>query len=137
MEHKNIVITEANYQRLHRLIESSKRSHRLDSGHLDDLEQALEEAIVVESGEVPPDVVTMNSLVRMRDMENGLELTYQIVFPRDANVTEKRISVLAPIGSALLGLRSGATVEFMAPSGIRRFRILNVEHQLEPVLAVA
>jgi regulator of nucleoside diphosphate kinase len=131
METENIVITEADYGRLVRLIESARRLRKHDSEHLDDLEQELERAIVVTAGEVSDDVVTMNSRVRVKDMKSGREATYQIVFPTEADVAENRISVLAPIGTALLGYRAGTAVEWKVPSGMRRFHILEVEYQPE------
>jgi regulator of nucleoside diphosphate kinase len=134
---KNIVITEADYERLQRLIEASRRFRQRDAQHLDDLEQELERAIVVKAGEVPHDVVTMNSRVRVKDLNNGRETTYQIVFPGNADVANNRISVLAPIGTGLLGYRAGTTLEWRVPSGIRRLRILAVEYQPEAAGAAA
>jgi regulator of nucleoside diphosphate kinase len=134
---KKIMITEADYGRLQRLIESSRRFRHRDAEHLEDLEQELERAAVVRSGQVPNDVVTMNSRVRIRDLSNGREATYQIVFPADADVAKNRISVLAPIGKGLLGCRAGATVECPVPSGTRHFRVLDVEYQPEAVGAAA
>jgi regulator of nucleoside diphosphate kinase len=136
METKNIVITQADYGRLQRLIESRRFDQR-DAQHLENLEQELERAIVVKSGEVPPDVVTMNSRVRVQDLNGSHELTYQIVFPSDADLARNRISVLAPIGTALLGCGAGTTVEWQVPSGIRRLRILHVEYQPEAAGAAA
>ena len=132
METQNIVITEADYGRLVRLIESARRFPRNhDTEHLEDLEQELERAIVVTAGEISDDVVTMNSRVRVKDLKSGREATYQIVFPTEADVAENRISVLAPIGTALLGYRAGTAVEWRVPSGMRRFDILEVEYQPE------
>ncbi len=137
MKAKNIVITEADYGRLQRLIEASRRFRQRDAKHLDDLEQELERASVVRSGEVPHDVVTMNSRVRVVDLNSGHELTYQIVFPGDADIAKNRISVLAPIATGLLGYSAGSTVEWQVPSGLRRFRIVNVEYQPEAAGAAA
>ena len=131
MKTKNIVMTEVDYGRLQRLVESSGRFWKRDSEHLESLQQELERAIVVTAGKMPRDVVTMNSRVRVKDLNSGREATYQIVFPSAADVTENRISVLAPIGTALLGYRAGTTVEWRVPSGMRRFRILEVEYQPE------
>jgi len=131
---KNIVLAEADYVRLRHLIESSRRLGQRDAEHLDGLEQELERAIVV--GETPNDVVTMNSRVRVRDMNSGREVTYEIVFPPHADVAKNRISVLAPIGTGLLGYSIGTTVEWQVPSGIRRFRILAVD-QPQAVSAAA
>ena len=137
MKSKRIVITDADYGRLQRLIESSRRVRHRDAEHLDGLEQELERATVVQSGEVPQDVVTMNSRVRIRDLRSGREATYQIVFPVDADVAKNRISVLAPIGTGLLGYSAGASVECLVPSGTRRFRIVEIEYQPEAAGAAA
>ncbi len=126
---KKIVITEDDYNRLRRLIESFRVSARRDVEHLRALEEELESALVVKTGEVKRDVVTMNSRVRVQDLSTGREATYQIVFPSHADVAKNRISVLAPIGTGLLGYSAGATLEWRVPSGTRRFRILAVEYQ--------
>jgi regulator of nucleoside diphosphate kinase len=126
---KNIVITEADYGRLQRLIESSRCYRQRDAEHVNALEQELERATIADSADVPNNIVTMNSRVRVKDLNSGHEFTYQIVFPRDADVAKNRISVLAPIGTGLLGYSAGATVEWRVPSGIRRLRILQVEYQ--------
>jgi len=98
---------------------------------LEDLQNELDRAIVVKPSRVPPEVVTMNSRIRIRDLNSGGEFTYQVVFPRGADMAKNRISVLAPIGTALLGERAGSIVEWQVPSGMRRFRILDVEFQPE------
>ncbi len=134
---KNIIITEPDFDRLRRFIEGSKQFRRRDVEHLDALEQELEQAIIVKPGEAPENVVTLNSRVRVRDLNNGREVTYQIVFPGSADVAKNRISVLAPIGTGLLGCSAGTTIEWQVPSGIRRFRILKVEHQPEAARAAA
>jgi len=133
----NIVITEAYYVRLQRLVESSRVFRQRDAKHLDDLEQELERAAIMKAGEVPSDVVTMNSRVKVKDLNSGRITTYQIVFPREADIARNRISVLAPIGTGLLGYSAGTTIEWQVPSGMRRFRILEVEYQPETAAAAA
>lgn len=137
MNASTIVITSADYGRLLRLIEASRQFRRRDIRHIDELEQELDRAIIARDNEIPADVVTMNSRVRVRDLNSGHEFVYQIVFPRDADVATNRISVLAPIGTALLGQRAGAPVEILAPSGLRRLRIIEVEYQPEAAGAAA
>jgi regulator of nucleoside diphosphate kinase len=134
---KTIVITESDYDRLRKLIASARHNRQRDTEHLDALEQELEGAQVVSTGEVAGDVVTMNSRVRVRDMNTGREATYQIVFPSHADVARNRISVLAPIGTGLLGYRAGAKLEWRVPSGIRRFHILAVESPAPAAAAAA
>ncbi len=137
MKAKNIVITEADYERLQRLVESSRVFRQRDAKHLDDLEQELERAAILKAGDVPSDVVTMNSRVKVKDLNSGRVTTYQIVFPGEADIAKNRISVLAPIGTGLLGYSAGTTLEWQVPSGTRRFRILEVEYQPEAAAAAA
>jgi regulator of nucleoside diphosphate kinase len=92
------------------------------------LKSELERARVVLAEEAPTDVVTMHSQVRVLDLETGEQSNYMLVFPADADVAAKRISVLAPLGTALLGFREGDTLEWMMPGGMRRLRIEQV-HQ--------
>ncbi len=132
---KNVVISEADYERLMRLIEAAKPHRLRDAEHLDALQGELERATIVKDGEVSENVVTMNSRVRVKDLDDGREITYQIVFPGNADVAKNRISVLAPIGTGLLGYSAGTTLEWRVPSGVRRLRILAVEYQ--PVVAGA
>ena len=86
----------------------------------------LRRARVVPRAELPPDVVTMNAAVRLRDLETGEEETYTLVYPADADIAENKLSVLAPVGTALLGYRAGDVVEWPVPAGVSRFRIEEV-----------
>lgn len=137
MKTRNIVLTEPDHEQLNLLIASSREHCRLDMERLDDLQSELNRAIVVKPCRVPRDVVTMNSRVRVKDLISGQELCYQIVFPKDADIAQNRVSVLAPIGTALLGFRVGSTVEWRVPSGRRRLRILDVEYQPEAARTAA
>lgn len=135
MKTRTIVITVTDLERLRRLLDASRLAGHRDSEHIDALENELERA-VVKRGAVPNGVVTLGSWVRMKDLDTGRESLYQIVLPKCANVDEKRISVLAPIGTALLGYKVGSVVEWKVPSGVRRFKILEVQQpKPQPVAA--
>lgn len=137
MQTRKIIITQADYGRLRRIIASSGDLRLKDAEHLDALERELDSAIIARSAEVPRNLVTMKSRVRVLDLTSGRELVYQIVFPGEADVFRNRISVLAPIGTALLGRAAGTVVEWKVPSGMRRLLILEVEYQPEAVKAAA
>jgi len=128
---KKIVITERDYTRLERLIASARLFRQRDAEHLDGLEEELDRAIIANADELPHDVVTMNSRVRVKDLGTGREQVYEVVLSREADVAKGRISVLAPIGTALLGYGAGTTVEWKMPAGMRRLHIMEVEHQPE------
>ncbi len=134
MSQRNIVITESDMARLRALVDTSVGFRKHDQAHLESLQQELESATVIDTDQVPPDVITMNSRVRVTDLDTGARCVFQIVFPRDADIAKGRISVLAPIGTALLGYRVGDHVEWDVPGGRRHFRIERVEYQPEAAI---
>jgi regulator of nucleoside diphosphate kinase len=98
----------------------------------DELQQELERAIVVSSEAVPRDVVTMNSRVLYVDETTGERRLVQIVYPTEADAGDGKISVLAPVGAALLGLSVGQAIEWGFPDGTRRrLRVEDVSYQPE------
>jgi regulator of nucleoside diphosphate kinase len=131
MKQHNIFITEPDMEKLRRLLDSVKNSASKDREHLAMLEEELDRARVVSAGRVPADVVTMNSRVRMTDLDTGKEMTYTLVFPRDADFSQGKISVLAPIGTAILGYRAGDVIEWNVPGGKRKLRVEEILHQPE------
>jgi regulator of nucleoside diphosphate kinase len=94
-----------------------------ETGYRVSLAGELRRARVVPRSQLPPDVVTMNSTVRLRDLETGEAETYILVYPADADIGENKLSVLAPVGTALLGYRAGDVVEWPVPAGVSRFLI--------------
>lgn len=84
------------------------------------LRRELERAIVVSSALVPADVATMNSRVRYTDEKDGARRTVSLVYPSEADVAKAKVSVLAPVGTALLGLSEGQSIEWDFPDGSRR-----------------
>ncbi len=125
-----IFITEADYDQLTRLI-AGRRAAGIDAGYLGDLEQELDRADVLTNGQkVPRDVVTMNSTVRLRDLDTAETLEYTLVFPGHSRA-ENAVSVLAPIGTAILGYRVGSVIEWRVPRGVRRLEVLEVLSQPE------
>ena len=126
-----IRVTREDRELLGRLIEARRRGFRDDEAHLDALEDELDRAEVVEADAIPPDVVTMRSRVRVKDLRSGQETVYTVVFPGQANVSLGRLSILAPLGTALLGYRQGDVVEWPVPGGTRRLQVAEVLGQPE------
>jgi regulator of nucleoside diphosphate kinase len=129
-----IFITKADFDRLWRLIEGRRAGNSPDREYLNRLEQELDRAEVVEPEEIPPDVVTMNSEVRLKDLDSGEIKTYRLIFPGEARSAES-ISVLAPIGTAMLGYRVGDIIQWQVPKGTRRLEVLEVLYQPEAAQA--
>ena len=127
-----IYITTSDYHRLSGLIEMSReRNGDADREYLDQLEEELGRAELVNPKEIPADVITMRSKVSLKDLKSGKTVMYSLVFPSEANSNEGHISVLAPIGTALLGNRSGDVVESKVPSGLRRLKVKEILYQPE------
>ena len=127
---RTIFVTHRDLERLTRLLESDPS--RRDTGAREALEQELGRAVVVESAQVPADVVTMNSRVRFEDLDTGEQLEMTLVYPGNAEVDQSKISVLAPVGSALLGLSVGQSIRWPVPGGKNRnLRVVGVTYQPE------
>ena len=90
---------------------------------------------MVDPKDVPSDVITMRSKVRLKDLSTGEEMVYSLVFPTEANLDEGKISVLAPIGTAMLGYSRGDVIEWEVPSGVRRLKVEQVIYQPESSVA--
>jgi regulator of nucleoside diphosphate kinase len=97
----------------------------------DDLENQLDRATVVPARQVPPDVVTMNSEVEVEDVDTGARKILTIVFPEAADARAGKVSVLAPLGVAVLGSRVGEVLECQLPGGLRRLRVNHLLYQPE------
>ncbi len=123
-----LYVTETDMERLQALIEIGSRS---DAQYLDVLEDELSHARVVSAEKVPKGVITMNSTVRLKDLDTGEEKIYTLVFPGETKTMPGSVSVLAPIGTALIGYREGDVIEWDVPAGTRRLKVLEVMRQPE------
>lgn len=126
-----IKITKYDLERLQLLLRDAGSTQYRGSQYLKRLKQELDRAQVVRPQEIPPDVITMNSTVRLEDTESKEEETYTLVFPEDADVQQGKISVLAPIGTAMLGYQVGDIFEWEVPAGIRKLRVKSILFQPE------
>jgi regulator of nucleoside diphosphate kinase len=131
MSERTIYMTEFDLRRLKQLLVQTDVFQHPDKKNFKDLEGELARATIVEPHAIPPTVVTMNSKVRFKDLGSEEETVYSIVFPEEANIAEGKISIVAPIGTALLGYKVGDTVEWTVPAGQRRLKILEILYQPE------
>jgi regulator of nucleoside diphosphate kinase len=116
---RKILLTESDLLRLAEMIQQARHVWP----NLNDLERKLKEAVIVPADELPDSVVAMHSTVAFRDLHSGERETYQLVYPEQADLDRARLSVLAPVGSALLGEREGAAISWAAPCGRRAVKI--------------
>jgi regulator of nucleoside diphosphate kinase len=130
MRNESIYITDYDMKRLRKLLAVEKIVNP-DRQDLQGLEAELGRARIVASRDVPQDLVTMNSRVCFIDLDTGEEMICSLVFPGEADIEQHKLSVLAPIGIALLGYRAGDTLEWKVPAGLRRLKVKEVLYQPE------
>lgn len=130
MARRHIDITQADAARLRELLRVQMSHNTKDLGNLRVLDQELRRARIV-TDPVTPDVVTMHSRVLVEDVNDGERMEVTVVFPEEADASRGRVSVVAPLGAALLGYRAGSTVEFAVPRGKRTLRVKEVLYQPE------
>lgn len=116
------IISKPDYLQLIKLIEQH------DTPAAEALDIELARADIVQSVEVPSDAVTMGSTVTFTDLDSNEEKTITLVYPGEADVTQMKISVLSPVGSALIGLRIGGNIDWPVPLGkVRRLKVIAVQ----------
>jgi regulator of nucleoside diphosphate kinase len=126
----SIIITQQDRDRLALLVDA--HADDSDNGLVDSLDQEINRARVVEPGDMPPDVVTMNSRAVFRDDASQAIQTVTLVYPGQENSLEGRISILTPVGAALLGLSEGQNISYATPDGRQKsLTLLKVLYQPE------
>ncbi|TXL75932.1 nucleoside diphosphate kinase regulator [Vineibacter terrae] len=124
-----ITLTADNHERLSRLADAAADGM---SAEADFLAREVDRAVVVDPERIAPQIVTMNSRCVFRDDSNGFDRTVTLVYPEDEDAAAGRISVLTPIGSALIGLAEGQSMSWRTRSGERRvLTLLRVAFQPE------
>lgn len=124
-----IYVTEADFDALERVLDAP--AIRKLPG-VEALWQELHRSQVVPADKIPADVVTMNSTVRFEDETAGTAHQLTLVYPHDVDGSVNKVSITAPVGSALLGLSVGQSIEWQVPGGRRvRLKVLEVLHQPE------
>lgn len=128
---RSMLISDADLGNLRQLLTVAKRFLRRNHRHLEALEADLQRALVVTRDQMPRDVITIHTRVRVHELDVGRQCIYTLVFPGEADVARSRISVLAPIGAALLGRRVGDLIECAAPSVTKRLKVREIVSQPE------
>jgi regulator of nucleoside diphosphate kinase len=126
MRDQLIIIAAPDAARLRGLL-AARAAAAQDQAHLRELAVELERALVLDADEVPGNVITMHTRARILDLESGARHEWKLVFPAEADLSAHRISVLAPLGTALLGYGEGDELEWKVPGGLRRLRVEKVQ----------
>lgn len=128
---KKIFITATDKKKLQKLILDAREYNLTKKEYLKKLDEELDRAHVVNSEDIPGDVITMNSCVSLVDMETGEEMIYTLVFPEEADLVNNKISILAPIGTAILGYTVGDIIEWAVPNGVVKLKVDKILFQPE------
>lgn len=131
MAQRTLYITKFDMDRLLELIDGLRSAPKANQANLDVLEKELYRGVLVDPQNVPHDVITMNSSVSIIDADSGEKMNYTLVFPSAANITNHKLSILAPLGMALLGYRKGDVIEWQVPSGVKKFIVDDIIYQPE------
>ena len=127
----NLVIRKDDYSLLISYLNIARRQPTFDRRNADELTSELKKATLVNPLNFPGDVIGLNSKVRIKAEDKNEEMEFVIVTPERANITEKKISIMAPIGTTLIGFRKGQQVKWKMPAGNRIFTILEVNNDFE------
>jgi len=121
-----LLLSKDDYSLLRSYLNGGFEKSAFDRRNAEDLKAELKKAKLVNKNDFPLDVVRLNSKVRIKADDKEEIMEFMLVTPDKANIKENRISVMAPIGTALLGFRKGQKVKWQVPVGKRTFTILEV-----------
>lgn len=124
-----IYLTEKDYHRLHQVVLAQRQAN--GNQVVEALGKELKRASILPSTEIPADVITMNSRVILREKNKGDRFELSLVYPREANVNEHKISVLAPVGTAILGCKVGEEVSWPVGNKTIHYEVEAILYQPE------
>lgn len=128
---ETIEITKLDYTRLNGIINTMKQFNKKESGELAYLSNEIKRAQKKDSKEISSNYVTMNSIVEVVDIDLNKAMEVELVYPKDADFKSRKISILSPFGSALLGYKVGSIVSFTVPKGEKKVKINRIIFQPE------
>jgi regulator of nucleoside diphosphate kinase len=128
---KEIILNKLDVTRIKMAIEDAIRKNAICLKEVSNLVDELSSARIVEPREVPENVVTMNSIVKVSFLNTRKTLQIQLVYPEKANIRENKISILSPVATALIGYKVSDEVEWIVPSGMTRLKIEAIVYQPE------
>lgn len=128
---KQVIITKQDFNKIHRSITDAKSRNSIKPEEAEKLLAELKSAKIVEQEEVEGDIVTMNSIVKIHFQNNKTTMEFQLVYPGEANIKERKISIFSSVAAALIGYRVGDEIDWLIPSGMTKIVIDEVIYQPE------
>ncbi len=126
-----LIINKNDYSRIHHCITTARQNNTIKKEEAEKLASELKNAKLVEPKEIPGDVVTMNSVVKIHFQNSKEQMEFTLVYPKDANVKERKISIFSAVACALIGYRVGDEIEWQLPSGMTKIVIDEIIYQPE------
>ncbi len=128
---KEVIITKQDFNRIHRAITAAKANNSIKKEEAEKLLAELKNAKIVEPENIGGDVVTMNSIVKIHFQNNKSTMEFKLVYPSEANIKEKKISIFSAVAAALIGYRVGDEIDWLVPSGMTKIVIDEIVYQPE------
>jgi regulator of nucleoside diphosphate kinase len=125
-EKNQIVLRKDDYETVMAYLNNGHYASRMDTLNIAELKKELQKAVLVSKDELPPDVVRLNSKVKIKANNQAEIMELTLVTPDKADIKAKKISIIAPVGTALIGFRKGQKVKWQVPSGKKTFTIMEV-----------
>lgn len=126
-----LIINRLDYARIKKSINDARQSGSISNREAEKLMAELDAAEIVDPEAIPNNIVTMNSIVKVSFLHNGKQVQFQIVYPDQANLKEKKVSIFSPVATALIGYKVGDEVDWVVPTGLTRIRVDEIIYQPE------
>lgn len=126
---KSIILTKIDYTRIKECIKKALGNSTINQKEANALLKKLNLSQLIESYYVPPNLVRMNSIVRVKFLNHNHEVEIQIVYPKDVDSNNNKVSIFSPIAAALIGFKTGDEIEWVVPAGITKMKIMEVLYQ--------
>ena len=127
-----VLLLKKDYEVLNNYVKNLQGMQVSEKENYSKLSQELKRALLVEEKDFPKEVVRLDSTVVIKDLTTNRNMTVTIVLPKYANIKQKKVSVLAPVGTALIGFKKGQVVSWNVPSGKKDFEIVEVIQADQP-----
>ena len=107
--------------------DAAKEAQAMNAARRSDLEDKLARTKIIEDQDIPADKIYIGAIATLKDMDTEEEMTYILVSPEESSYEENKVSILSPIGGALLGHAEGEEIEIEVPAGVLRYKVLKIK----------
>lgn len=128
-----VLLLQRDHDVLHNFVNNLQGMKVNDQENLERLRHELRKATIIDVEDFPPDYVRIHSKVTIKDVATGKEMVLTIVMPNKADMKQRHISVLAPLGTALIGFKKNRQFDWQVPAGTKTYQIIDVDNSLPPL----